>query len=57
MGETFMGWMNNSYKISVRKPKWNAQLQRSGHKWKDNIKMCFTQSVRIWTGYDWFWEK
>jgi hypothetical protein len=31
--------IRNAYKILTGKPDWKRLLRRSGHSWKDNIKM------------------
>jgi hypothetical protein len=43
--------MRNAYKILVRKFKGKRPLGRHKHKWEDNIKMDFRETVC--TGMEW----
>jgi hypothetical protein len=45
-----MGEMRNAYKILIGKPKGKRPLRRSGHRWKDNIRMNCRKTG--WEGVD-----
>jgi hypothetical protein len=41
-----MGQMRNAYKILVGKPDGKRPLRRSRHRWKDNMKIDFSE-IRV----------
>jgi hypothetical protein len=48
-----MGQMRNAYNIFVVKSEGERPLGRSGHRWKDNIRMDLREIG--WEGVDWIY--
>jgi hypothetical protein len=48
-----MGEKGNAYTILVGKPEGKRPLERTRHRWVDNIKIDLRQDGIVWTGSIW----